>query len=86
MFHAATAALLTRAIERSSHHALIAAFGQYIVKPGLVDKSYQAHFRDAFVARIEGDYGSFASADEKKVKVHIERARQFVQICRGLCE
>ena len=31
MFHAATAMLLSRGIERSSHHAVLSAFGEHIV-------------------------------------------------------
>ena len=30
MFHAATAALLAKDIERTSHHAIISAFGEFI--------------------------------------------------------
>ena len=86
MFHAATAALLTRGVERSSHHALIAAFGQYLVKPGLVEKRYHSYLRDAFVARIDGDYGSFAVTNPEKVAMHIAQARQLIQVCRNLCE
>jgi len=37
MFHAATAALLAKDIERTSHHTIISAFGEYIAKPGLLD-------------------------------------------------
>ncbi len=85
MFHAATASLLARGVERSSHHALIAAFGQYLVKPGLVEKRYHSYLRDAFVARIDGDYGIVAAADVEKVRAHIERARDFVGMCQSLC-
>jgi len=85
MFHAATAALMEKGIERSSHHALIAAFGQFIVKPGLLDRRFLSYLQDAFAARIDGDYGSLPSADGEKVTIHIERARQFVQVCRALC-
>ncbi|MBM3333825.1 HEPN domain-containing protein [Candidatus Sumerlaeota bacterium] len=86
MFHAPTAALLARGVERRSHHALIAAFGQYFVKPGLVEKRYHSYLRDAFVARVDGDYGSLAVADPEKVAVHVEQARRFTEVCRNLCE
>ena len=39
MFHAATAVLLESGIERASHKALIAAFGEEIVKKGALTTS-----------------------------------------------
>ena len=85
MFHAATAALMERGIERRTHHALIAAFGQFLVKPGIVDKRYHSYLQDAFAARIDGDYGSLPSANAAKVATHIEQAREFVRVCRQVC-
>jgi hypothetical protein len=41
MFHAATAVLLSRGIERRSHHAVLSAFGEHIVKPGLVEHGWR---------------------------------------------
>ena len=42
MFHAATAVLAVKGIRRSSHHAILSAFGEYLVKPGLIDSRF--HF------------------------------------------
>jgi hypothetical protein len=85
MFHAATAALLNRGIERSSHHGLIAAFGQHIVKPGFVEPRYHTYISNAFARRNECDYLSFTGADESEAKTVLQRAEEFVDICRRLC-
>ena len=41
MFHAATAILAVKGIKRSSHHGILSAFGEYLVKPGLIDHKFQ---------------------------------------------
>ena len=86
IFHAATAALMERGIERGSHHGILAAFGQFLVKLGHVPKRLQSYFRDAFDARGDSDYSPSPSVGAEQVRTHIERAREFVQICRDLCE
>lgn len=85
MFHAATAALLERGIERSSHHAIIAAFGESLVKSGTVDKKYHQYIREAFVLRNECDYLAFISTDEFQAQTNLQRAKEFVEICKKLC-
>jgi len=47
MFHAATAALLAKDVERTSHHAIISAFGEFIVKPGLLEGKFHATLQRA---------------------------------------
>ena len=44
MFHAATAVLADRDIKRSSHRGILSAFGEHLVKPGLVKKSLHQSF------------------------------------------
>ena len=85
MFHAATAALLEKNIERSSHHAIIAAFGEFIVKHGLVDSRFHAYLRETFAMRNECDYLSLSSVDESQAKITLQRAKEFVEVCRQLC-
>jgi uncharacterized protein (UPF0332 family) len=55
MFHAAKAVLLSREIERGSHHAVLSAFGEYIVKPGLLDRRFHTYITKAFARRNECD-------------------------------
>ena len=86
MFHAATAALLSRGIERSSHHGILAAFGERLVKPGLVESRFHTYIREAFARRSECDYLSFTAAEESEAKTTLKRAKELVEVCRLLCK
>lgn len=85
MFHAATAALLSRGIERRSHHAVLSAFGEHIVRPGLVERRFQTYVTKTFARRNECDYLSFTVADKPEVETILKRATEFVEVCRKLC-
>jgi len=85
MFHAATAALLEKKIERTSHHATIAAFGEIFVKPGTIGKEYHQYIRKAFASRNECDYLPFVSAGKSQAQTVLQRAIEFVEVCRRLC-
>jgi len=85
MFHAATAALLTKGIERTSHHAIIAAFGEFLVKPGLIDSKYHKYIREAFILRNDCDYLAPFEAEESQAATTLQRAKEFVEACRKLC-
>ena len=84
MFHAATAVLMKVGIERSSHGALIAAFSQFLVKPGLIDKRFHTLLRKAYEARSGSDYLPSAGDTLERGKGMLEGARQFVAACREL--
>jgi hypothetical protein len=86
MFHAAMAALLERGIIRSSHHALIAAFGQFLVKPGVVPPHFHAWLREVFELRSDTDYSATSRLTPEMARQVLARARAFVEICRELCE
>ncbi len=86
MFHAATAALLERDIVRSSHHALIAAFGQFVVKPGDVDERFHAYLRDAFTLRSDSDYLPSPAVSVEEAQSVTQKADEFVAICCQLCK
>ncbi len=78
MFYAATAALLSQDIKRSKHSGVIAAFGQYLVKPGRFTPEHQRMFQAAFQNRSEGDYaGIFPSREE--VELRLREAGEFVR-------
>ena len=85
MFHAATAVLLTKNIERTSHKALISAFGEFIVKPSLIDKKFQRYFLEAFELRQESDYQPTRTVSAEQARESLRRAKEFVEICRKLC-
>ena len=84
MFHAATAVLLLKGIERSSHHGILAAFGEFLVKPGLIESRFHAYIREAFLLRNECDYLSMSSASKSQAQEILAQAKEFVQTCRQL--
>lgn len=86
MFHAATAALLAKDIERTSHHAIISAFGEFLSKPGLVDEKFHKYIIEAFTLRNDCDYLAPLVADKSQASVTLQRAKDFVETCRNLCE
>lgn len=45
MFHAATAVLSVKGIKRGSHHGILSAFGEHLVKPGLIDPRFHTSLR-----------------------------------------
>lgn len=85
MFHAATALLLHKEIERSSHHAIISAFGECVARPGLVDPKLHKYFIEAFTLRNDCDYLAPFEPDESQARITLERAREFVGVCKQLC-
>jgi hypothetical protein len=85
MFHAATALLLHEGIERSSHHAIISAFGEHIAKPGLVDATFHKHFVEAFTLRNDCDYLAPFKPEKSQAQTTLQRAKEFVATCRQLC-
>jgi uncharacterized protein (UPF0332 family) len=84
MFHAATAALLARGIRRSSHHALLAAFGQNFVKTGELDKRLYKDLRGAFERRQQADYEAILEVDRQAAAQLHAQAIDFVDACRKL--
>jgi uncharacterized protein (UPF0332 family) len=84
MFHAATAVLLTKDIRRTSHRGILSAFGEQVVKTGLLDRSFHRYFREAFDLRQQSDYEPVVDVDTKHAKQILSRAVDFVDACRRL--
>jgi len=84
MFHAATAALLAKGIRRSSHHALLAAFGQNFIKTGELDERLYRDLRAAFERRQQADYEAIVEIDRQATAQLLEQAVNFVDACRRL--
>ncbi len=85
MFHAATAVLLHKSIERSSHRGIISAFGRFITKPGLADPKFHRYLVETFTLRNECDYLAPYEAEESQARATLDRAKEFVDICKQLC-
>jgi uncharacterized protein (UPF0332 family) len=79
MFYAATAILGSRGQWRSKHQGLIAAFGQFLVKPGLVEPRYGRILHDAFEARLDSDYAPHPDLNEASARQLITNADEFVR-------
>lgn len=82
MFHATTAILLHHDIQRSSHQALISAFGQHLVKTGILPRGFQRLLQDAFDSRMDADYGTHMAFSAKTAQEHLVSAREFIDVCR----
>ncbi len=83
MFHAATAVLLQLGIQRSSHHAMWAAFGQFVVVPGLMDTHYHRAGMDMARARTASDYLAEPEDTPENARDDLLMARDFVAACRA---
>ena len=86
MFHAATAALAVKGIKRSSHRGILSAFGEYLVKPGLIDKKYHQSLIEAFELRQHTDYEPIADVDNEQAREILDNAIDFADSCRKLCK
>lgn len=78
MFYAATAVLGSQGQWRSKHQGLIAAFGQFLVKPGLLEPQYGRILLDAFEARLDSDYALHPDLDEASARRLVTNANDFV--------
>jgi uncharacterized protein (UPF0332 family) len=78
MFYAATAVVGSQGQWRSKHHGLIAAFGQFLVKPGLVEPGYGRILQNAFEARLDSDYAPHPDLNEASAGRIVTNANDFV--------
>jgi uncharacterized protein (UPF0332 family) len=82
MFHAATAALLSRGVERTRHSGVIAAFGQHVVKSGHLPAKHQQNLQATFSDRNEGEYAGLFPSREA-VQRRLAEAQEFVEAVAG---
>jgi uncharacterized protein (UPF0332 family) len=82
MFHAATAALLSKDIRRRSHHGVLSAFGEILVKTGRLNQEFFQFFREAFERRQQSDYEPVVDVDRETAQQMLDRALDFVDACR----
>jgi uncharacterized protein (UPF0332 family) len=80
MFYVAEAFLLAQGRSFSSHSAVIAAFGQYIAKPGLVPVAFHRYLIDAQDLRIRGDYDVDANLSQEDAQEQIALAQEFLSL------
>ena len=85
MFHSATAALLNKDIKRHSHQGIISSFGREFIKTGQVEPGFHKYFTEAFNLRQESDYQPLVEITREQADKVVERAKEFIEICRKLC-
>ena len=86
MFHAATAVLLELGIERSSHHGVWAAFGQFVTAKGHMDVRYHHAGLEWFRARSDSDYFAEPEHSRDDAEAALSAARDFVTACLRFLE
>jgi uncharacterized protein (UPF0332 family) len=79
IFYAANALLLTRDITRSKHSGVVAAFRQYLIKPGLVEGEYGEIYGRVMDDRHLCDYDVESSIEPERAQADLEDARRFVK-------
>lgn len=70
-------------IERKSHGALIAAFGEHVAKPRLVDPELHHYLVKVFSARTGSDYLPAPPMTRDKARETIDRAKEFFEAARN---
>jgi uncharacterized protein (UPF0332 family) len=79
MFYAASALLASKGISRSKHSAVLAAFREHFVKPGLVESDYAKALGLAFDARLDSDYDVTFTTDLTLAEDVLVEAQRFVE-------
>ncbi|MBI4361875.1 MAG: HEPN domain-containing protein [Euryarchaeota archaeon] len=79
MFYLAQAVLLTRGVSRSKHSGVIAAFGEYFVKTGVLPKEFHTSLNLAFEKRGVGDYVYASRISRAEAAAVLKDAREFVK-------
>jgi uncharacterized protein (UPF0332 family) len=83
MFYAANALLASKGISRSKHSAVLSAFGEHFVKPGLIEREYAKMLGHAFDSRLDSNYDIVFEADEALAEDVLHDARRFVERVEG---
>lgn len=79
MFYAASALLASKDIYRSKHAGVVSAFGENLVKPGLIEKEYGKAFSNAFNSRLISDYDMITSTEKASAEFILDNANRFVK-------
>ncbi len=82
MFHAATAALTSKGIQRKSHRGILSAFGEHLIKTGEIDKKFHKSLHEVFELRQQTDYNPVVDIDNYQAKEILTKAIDFVDACK----
>ncbi|MBN1538210.1 MAG: HEPN domain-containing protein [Anaerolineales bacterium] len=78
MFFIAEALLNKRGLSFSSHHAVIAAFGQYFAKTKELDPRFHQSLLAAFSQRQLGDYSNISVLTRKDIEILLKDTTDFL--------
>lgn len=79
VFHYATALLLTKGLETSSHEGLIRLFSLHFIKTGVLSKKYSTILSHAQKAREEADYWPEIPFNKEETESRLEETKDFVK-------
>ena len=79
VFHAMTAALLSKGLSFSSHGQVIGAFNREFIKTGIFPKEYASVIQALFDDRQIGDYGIFVKISKSTAQEHINKAKNMIE-------
>ena len=82
IFHAASAVLFAEGITVGSHHALVAMFGLYLVKPGKIARRFSHILSRVKDEREGGDYDIFSVFETEDAERAVADAKAFLQEMR----
>ena len=78
MFYAASALVRTKGLRPSKHSGVVAAVGEHFAKTGLIDPNLHRLLIDMFDERQIADYEILLAITEKRARIGLEAAEQFV--------
>jgi len=82
MFYCASALLINNDIKRSSHSAVISAFGRFFAKTGKIDPKYHRIITKAQIDRETADYDIYKIISKGVAKKRVEEAEEFLNEIR----
>jgi uncharacterized protein (UPF0332 family) len=85
-FHAATAVLLELGIQRSSHHGVWSAFGQFVTSKKLIGAEHHRAGTRLFRSRTRSDYLAAPAVSQQNAQEGLQMAHDFVAACRTFLE
>jgi uncharacterized protein (UPF0332 family) len=86
IFYMAEAVLMTKGLSYSKHSGVIAAFGQQLIKTGVLDKKMHTILKNAFKRRNIGDYEFNITITKEEAERVINDAEEFFQTVRDYLE
>jgi uncharacterized protein (UPF0332 family) len=85
VFHALSAALLSKGLSFSSHGQVIGAFNREFVKTGIFPRSTSSLIQALFDDRQTGDYGICSEIDRTIARRHLAVAARLIKSARNCC-